>query len=249
MITTSENATQKSMTGPLLSVHHISFFSCGLASLATSWCARSHPPRFVAALSGAGLPFSEISASSPRSFLQTLAGDTRVVAAVEVDARPIRQPSEGLGDRVEGPSQQRRVVAALAGAVTVPRGMPEASTALSAFDASFAPVHGAFPGFLASARGLGDAPVVDGHVAQLQPDETIVGIEGDVPEPLHQPQPYPLITPATQCALQCALRASLVGDPPVGASEHQDLDQLLEDHPVGDTLSVATERMIGLSLW
>jgi hypothetical protein len=69
-----------------------------------------------------------------------------------------------------------------------------------AFDASFAPVHRAFPGFLASARGLGDAPV-DGYVAQLQPDETIVGIERDIPEPLHQPQLYPLITPSLRSVL------------------------------------------------
>ena len=63
MITTSENATQKSMTGPLLSVHHTSFLWALCHELV-----RSITHRFVAALSGAGLPFSEISAtSSPRS--------------------------------------------------------------------------------------------------------------------------------------------------------------------------------------
>src|SRR5215217_6844136 len=88
----------------------------------------------------------------------------------------------------------------LAGAVTVPRGDARSVHRRGAFDASFAPVHRAFPGFLASARGLSDAPV-DGHVAQLQPDETIVGIEGDVPEPFHQPQLYPLITPSLRSVL------------------------------------------------
>ena len=38
-------------------------------------------------------------------------------------------------------------------------------------------------------------------------------------------------------------RARPVGDPPVGAAEHQDLDQLLEDHPVGDAGAVAPERV------
>jgi hypothetical protein len=34
----------------------------------------------------------------------------------------------------------------------------------------------------------------------------------------------------------------------VGAPEHQDLDQLLEDEPLGDAPPVATERMVGLVL-
>ncbi len=61
MMTTSENATQKSITRPLLSVHHASF----LWALPQEFV-RSTTHRFVAA-TGAGLPFSEISASSPRS--------------------------------------------------------------------------------------------------------------------------------------------------------------------------------------
>ncbi len=60
-ITTSEKATQKSTTRPHLSVHHTSF----LWPLCHE-SARSATHRFVAA-TGAGLPFSEISASSPHS--------------------------------------------------------------------------------------------------------------------------------------------------------------------------------------
>ena len=37
---------------------------------------------------------------------------------------------------------------------------------------------------------------------------------------------------------------ALVGDPPVGAAEDQDLHQLLEDHPIGDAGAVAAERMV-----
>ena len=60
MMTTSEKATQKSMTRPSRSVHHASFLWALCHELV-----RSMIQRFVTA-SGAGLPFSEISASSPR---------------------------------------------------------------------------------------------------------------------------------------------------------------------------------------
>jgi hypothetical protein len=61
MITTSEKATQKSITRPLRSVHHTSFLWALCQELV-----RSTTHRFVA-VSGAGLLFSEISAASPRS--------------------------------------------------------------------------------------------------------------------------------------------------------------------------------------
>ena len=59
MITTSEKATQKSITLPTLSVHHISFLwaLCHALVLSTT-------QRFVAQ-NGAGLPFPEISHPNP----------------------------------------------------------------------------------------------------------------------------------------------------------------------------------------
>ena len=60
MMTTSEKATQKSMTRPSLSVHHTSFLWALFQELV-----RSTTQRFVAR-SGAGLPFSEIMGSRPR---------------------------------------------------------------------------------------------------------------------------------------------------------------------------------------
>jgi hypothetical protein len=61
MMTTSENATQKSTTLPRLSVHHTSFL----------WALCQAPVRSttyrLVAPSGAGSPFREISASRPRS--------------------------------------------------------------------------------------------------------------------------------------------------------------------------------------
>ena len=125
----------------------------------------------------------------------------------------------------------------------VPSGMPLASTTTERLTAPFAPVHRASSRFLPTAGSLGDA-AVHRQIGQLQPDETIVGIEGDLPEILHQPEFDPLITPATQRAL----RARLVGDPFVSAAEHQDLDQLPEAHLVGDARAVTSERMVRLSL-
>jgi hypothetical protein len=82
------------------------------------------------------------------------------------------------------------------------------------------------------------------QIRKLQPDETVIGIEGDLPESIHHPELDPLVAPATQRAL----RARSIGDPPVGTSEHQDLDQLLEDDPLWDAPPVASERMVGLVL-
>jgi hypothetical protein len=61
MMTTSEKATQKSTTRPRLSVHQRSFLWALCHELVLS-----ATQRFVAP-SSAGLPFWEISASSPRS--------------------------------------------------------------------------------------------------------------------------------------------------------------------------------------
>ena len=62
MMTVSEKATQKSMTLSLRSVHHTDFLGAFCQELV-----RSTTQRFVAA-SGAGLPFSQIAGSKPRSF-------------------------------------------------------------------------------------------------------------------------------------------------------------------------------------
>jgi hypothetical protein len=62
MITTSENATQKSITLPTRSVHHTSF----LWALCHELVRSTTTHRFVAQ-NGAGLPFPEISHLSPSS--------------------------------------------------------------------------------------------------------------------------------------------------------------------------------------
>ncbi len=61
MMTTSQKATQKSMTGPRFSVHHTSFLWESCKELVHSTI-----HRFVA-LRGAGLPFCEISPIKERA--------------------------------------------------------------------------------------------------------------------------------------------------------------------------------------
>ncbi len=61
MMITLENAIQKSTTRPFRSVHHTSFLWALCQELV-----RSTTHRLVA-VTGAGLPFSEISALSPRA--------------------------------------------------------------------------------------------------------------------------------------------------------------------------------------
>ncbi len=61
MITTSEKATQKSITRPRLSVHHTSFLWALCQELVLSTTQR------LVAASGAGSPFGEISAFRARS--------------------------------------------------------------------------------------------------------------------------------------------------------------------------------------
>ncbi len=65
-----------------------------------------------------------------------------------------------------------------------------------------------------------------------------------MPEQLDHAAGYSLVSPVPKRDG----RTLLVGDPPVGAPEHQDLDQLAENQPVGNTWLVAAERMSGLSL-
>jgi hypothetical protein len=111
-------------------------------------------------------------------------------------------------------------------------------------DAPFSPVHRAFAGFLAPARSLGDASV-HGQIAEQQADETVViSFEHHTSKGVH----YPLFDPLVSPTAQRGSRTPLLGDPPVSAAEHQDLYELLEDHPVGDTGTMAAERMVHVPL-
>jgi hypothetical protein len=69
-----------------------------------------------------------------------------------------------------------------------------------AFDASFSPIHRASSRFLSTARSFGYAPV-HRQIGQLQPDETVVSFEHDLPEGFHQPEADPLVAPSLRSVL------------------------------------------------
>jgi hypothetical protein len=97
-----------------------------------------------------------------------------------------------------------------------------------------AAVHRAWPGDLAAAGRLGDASI-HRQVLQLQAEQPLVGATHGQPQPFGQAQGDPRI-PA---AAQRGRRTALVGDAPVATAEDQDLDELVEDDPVGDAAAVA----------
>src|SRR5215217_2033037 len=72
-------------------------------------------------------------------------------------------------------------------------------------------------------------------------DEAVVGIQRDLPESLHHSELDPLVLPTAQGAL----RIGSLGEPLVGAPEHENLDQLLKYNPVEDTSPWAAERKVG----
>jgi hypothetical protein len=103
MITTSEKATQKSITLPTLSVHHIA--SCGRCATRSS----SPPPT-------SSWPRTVRACPSPRSpTLVPAPEDARGSDASRSRGRggrsPLGQPFQRLGSRLQGGDQKRRVVA------------------------------------------------------------------------------------------------------------------------------------------
>src|SRR5215218_7671180 len=218
MITTLEKATQKSITLPTLSVHHTSFLWALCHELALYNPPIRGPIRRRLALLRDLPPKPQL----PKA----LAGQARVVTAVEVDARLIGQSSQRLGSRLQGGDQKRRVVA-VGGGGNGPQRDALGVHRHRALWATFSAVHRASPGLLTHARGLGHA-AVHRDLRELQADEAVVCLQADPPEPLHHSELDPLVAPAPKGAL----RAGRIGDPLVGAAEDQNLDQLLEDDPL-----------------
>jgi hypothetical protein len=82
MMTTSEKATQKSITLPTRSVHPTSFLWALCQELVLSTTHRS------VAQNGAGLPFFGDLGFKP-AFFEALAGGLRIVPTIEMDVRPL----------------------------------------------------------------------------------------------------------------------------------------------------------------
>ncbi len=112
-----------------------------------------------------------------------------------------------------------------------------------ALEALLPAIHRAFARLLSSAGGLRYA-AIDGHVRELQADAPVVGFARHLLQIVHHSCLYPLVASAPESGG----RAQPIGDPPVGATEDQNLHQLLEDHPVGDARPVAAERVVRFPL-
>src|SRR5215210_2343531 len=110
-----------------------------------------------------------------------------------------------------------------------------------AFDALLSPVYRAPASLLTPARSFGDA-TIDGHLSRIEADDSVIGFARHLLQSVHHPRFYPLVAPPSQCGG----RALLVGDPPVSAAEHQDLDELLEDDPVGDARAMTAQGVVCL---
>jgi hypothetical protein len=91
--------------------------------------------------------------------------------------------------------------------------------------------------------GFGDA-AVHGDVVEHQPDDAVVGVEGDPFELREDPEPDPLVA----AIADGGRRAGAVGDALVGAAEPQHLQQLVEHDPIRDPAAVTAQRMGGIEL-
>ena len=108
--------------------------------------------------------------------------------------------------------------------------------------ALFPPVNGTAPGALPAAGRLGDA-AVDGDAAQFQADDPVIGLPGDRVQLLEDPGPDPFI-PAVPDG---GGTAGAVGDGLIRAAEPADLEQFLENDPVGGPPPTAAQRVSGVS--
>jgi hypothetical protein len=80
-------------------------------------------------------------------------------------------------------------------------------------------------------------------VLQLQAEQPLVGAKHGQPQPVGNTQADPLIV----AAAQRGRRAGVIGDAALAAAERQNLDELVEDDPVGDARAVAAERVMELA--
>src|SRR5215213_10556124 len=120
-------------------------------------------------------------------------------------------------------NQERRVVAVGCGA-DAPYGDTLPIHRRRTLGALLAPIHRAFAGLLSPARRFGYAPV-HRHLLELKTDESVVGRERYLPERLHHPELDPLVASVPNGGG----RTPFFGDPAISATEHQNLNELLQD--------------------
>src|SRR5829696_4637567 len=130
----------------------------------------------------------------------------------------------------------------LAAALMLPMGIPFPSTAVERLVPCLPLSTGLLPAF-SPARRFDDAPV-HRHLLKLKTDESVVGRERYLPERLHHPKFDPLVASVPNRGG----RTPFLGDPAISATEHQNLNELLQDHPVGDARLVAAQRVMDHSV-
>ena len=113
-----------------------------------------------------------------------------------------------------------------------------------AFHALLAPVDRGRAGDLATARGLGDAPV-DGDLIQQQAHDAVVGLQRDLLELGEQSGFDPFVA----AVADRARRAGRVGDRLVGAAEPQHLNELVEHDPIRNPPPMTPQRVRRVDHW
>jgi hypothetical protein len=127
----------------------------------------------------------------------------------------------------------------LAGAARVASGIPVASMASDRLRPCLRRSVGLGPATWPPQGALVMQPVHH-QVLQFQAEHAVVGGQHRQAELVGHPGGDPLVT----AAAQRGRRAGGVGDAPIAAAEHQDLDELVEDDAVGDAGAVAAQRMV-----
>src|SRR5215203_4913184 len=118
--------------------------------------------------------------------------------------------------------------------------MPLASTMVERLMPRFPLSTGLLPAFSPPHGAFAIHPSIDAHIGHLQADDPIVGFQSHPLQGVHHASLDPLVAPPTQRSG----RAPLVGDPPIGATEYENLDELLEDYVIGNAGTMTAERMI-----
>jgi hypothetical protein len=80
-------------------------------------------------------------------------------------------------------------------------------------------------------------------VLKLQAEQAVVGGQHRQAQLLGDPGADPFVAAAPQGGR----RAGVVGDAAIATAQDQDLDELVEDDPVGDAAAVTTQRVLDLT--
>ena len=170
MMMTVAKASQKATTAARRSVHQTSF----LNALGQAWV-RSTTHR-CPAVSGAGAPRAAMSPCIPRAASRWRVRP-EVIPAIEMD-RDRGPAGDQAGANVSRVGSSNGESGRLAGAATLPSGMPRGVDDKRALEALLAPVDRAASGDVPTA-GRDRHAAVDGEVAQVQADQAIIGREDE----------------------------------------------------------------------